>query len=330
MIAAYYQTTGKIDKANHFFRNGGAQDKFREEHKLGSDEAADHIISTAVFRTILENYSNPKLTYDYYASIKTSMNQCWNFQRLSKKDNSKKSTTEVALIGYIKDRNKKPSEECNRLVVKIKETIEKAIGNGKDLFAQSMAVRDAVDNFLQDFGFETIDWTVTGRLSCPCEVCVYARGNSKRWRLKYYVFYQKTKTPDQINSTFEKMCLYSLLEKNFGTKFQEEIKKCEEMGINTIMQYHYYLKTTEKPKISEQMALRSLNTRVTKKICAFFNRKRKTTAIFDGIKSLLDDSFSFMIPDNVKTVLENALTTYSETNVTQWVNDFSLALNKCK
>ncbi|EFC35469.1 predicted protein [Naegleria gruberi] len=327
VIGKYYNLTGKTEKPNHFFRNGGAQQKFRDMKQLNTDQAADHILSTAVFRTIVENYSEPKLTYDYYASIKTTMNQCWNFQTLSKHENLKKAAVEVELIGCIKDQKDcSVTLDVTKLIETIRNTIQTAIGNGKVLFAQSKTIRGAIDSFLKAFSFGPIEWDKKRNYSCDCDLCVYCRDNSKRWRLKYYVLYQNAKDPDDIKVTFEKMCLSYIMQKCFGTSYLVWLRKYQDKDITSITTLHFHLTTETNLIITERMAMKILNDRLIRQIRGFFNKKRKPKSTLDGINLLLNDTFAMLIPGNVKQVLTNAIT---QTVTDEWMQQFRKDLNQC-
>jgi hypothetical protein len=144
----YYSLTPGSTKVSHFFRSNGAQTKFRVKEKLKENDAADHILSTALFREIIRYYGKDiKQPYDVWSSIKTIINQCWNFQNITKKANTKKSFPESAWVKKLKDKKLQPiPQNCIDLAIEIRSSIDNSTAK-KKLFCQAIAIRDCLNGF---------------------------------------------------------------------------------------------------------------------------------------------------------------------------------------
>ena len=322
LIESYYSLVNNSQKPKWFFRNSTAQSKFRDMKKLKKNQNADHILSTALFRTIIETFApDLGLTYDYWASIKTAVNQCWNFQTLTKENNNKKSKVEVALIELLKEENFDEIQQNNETMELSKllhKCVEEALKKGKHLFAQSAGVRGAMDSFFQAVGLSPMTWeSKIRRVSCTCGVCGYTRSSSSRWRMKYYVFYQKQEKPEEIASMFEQVCLDKIAKDVYGTKAQEILDLCVKNKITNLHGMYAEVQKQDSVVFQTNRTLleTSLNNRMLKVIRTALKRKRKPETLKTGAMEIVQDDFSYLIPAKLFVFLKEKIEEYEQLGV---------------
>ena len=153
-----------LKKAEKFFRHQQAQTKYQKDKgETEGGYAADHILSTGIVKYLLtsSHATNMNLKYDFnwFQKIKVNLNQCWNFQLLSKKKNREKATVEVRFIKMIRD--VKPTEWKNGkgVLALVKEIHKNFQENGFMKFKGLKGLRSLFNWVFGKFELKKIEFT---------------------------------------------------------------------------------------------------------------------------------------------------------------------------
>jgi hypothetical protein len=146
--------------------------------QLANDEAADHILSTAVFQEILLMNPNLKLTYNFWAATKTVLNQCWNFQPLLKTTNRAKGKHEKHLAMTIRKNGVIAvwqDEMCMTYLTLINQLLQSQLAK-KHLWKHSPGIQAMINNFFSSVGLPVVQWMNSYEPQsqhCKCIMCKY-------------------------------------------------------------------------------------------------------------------------------------------------------------
>jgi hypothetical protein len=312
-IEKCYQGTQSEVKGRHFFRSQGAQRKFREKNKLTEEDAADHIFSTALFRTVVMKFwpeKAPGLTYDYWMSSKTIINQCWNFQSLPADENMAKGNTEKFLIDLIeasKFDDIKKNSKVMTLIIVIKKALEKGMLD-KNFWPQSRSVQAAILAFFDAVGQPLVIGTKDQKTSCSCQLCNYVRAGSRRWRAKYYILYQNPRDDIEILNAVNMDILSSFfhrvwpMDRETATAY---FTRCKNQGVNDIWTFMqcYELIIPEVKPVHRHVVVKNIRDTITAHIIKKIKNKRKP----ENIKKTVQDLRGYCPED-----IQNHLDAYCE------------------
>ncbi|KAF2076548.1 hypothetical protein CYY_002162 [Polysphondylium violaceum] len=161
----------------------------------------------------------------------TTINQCWNFQKLSEADNNKKGQLEKKIQDAIKKKtllelsDKNP--EVKKYFEEVRKTLSNAIEKGKVFFAQANQVREKFNEIFTLLKIEKVEWeSVSGRVSCitqksECDVCSKGHRSSYKWRCRYFCLYQKPK--EDIGKQLGLFSMLTILGLIYQNKSQDDL-----------------------------------------------------------------------------------------------------------
>jgi hypothetical protein len=195
-------------------------------------------------------------TYDFFASIKTTINECWNFQVLTTKENGKKEILEGKLVTLIRgtlsflslslsaaanlrrlDKNWDAIRENEALMGVVRDHIRPALDScPKTLFPMAGRVQGALDTFLEELGLPVVQWKNGPSCTNDCPTCRYCRNSSAGWRGKFYTILQNTENIAGIDEILNLYILRALFYKSFGTRKRVDhyLELCEAQQIGDV------------------------------------------------------------------------------------------------
>ena len=179
----------KMKYIKHFFRIEKCQKEFNKITKAGSNNAADHILAQSILFNYLKHFSNnDDHSYDYLFKFRTVINQCWNFQKLTKSVNSSKATIEKQINVIIKKNGGnfaqcvRDLKEVDKIVSYFRDAQEAIVSKKGNRFTSgNMKPAKMFYNFIEQI--TGTKENLSKKKACTCEICNIARKDTKTMKV---------------------------------------------------------------------------------------------------------------------------------------------------
>lgn len=186
------ESESKFKYIKHFFRSENCQKLYKDVHNLRSEVNTDHIFAQSILFNYLNQFFKEEIySYDYLIKIRTIINQCWNFQPLTKTENSKKSVIEKNINKIIKENT---YEECiNKLTssndfVNYFNNVGRSIEvKGERFKAGGLKVFNMIVGFIETIINKKLN--LINKNSCNCKVCENSRKESTEIKVQNSFLY---------------------------------------------------------------------------------------------------------------------------------------------